>query len=86
MEDGRAALASYIREGVEGPRKMRRVFQNRLDVCWPCAALSKARQQQIRAIEDFARQNGWSVTIHDLRFSATFKKTFPDGAATLVSV
>src|SRR5436190_24327189 len=72
MNANRSALATYIRGGIDGPRKHRRVFQNRLQECFPCRALIAARRQQARAIEEFARENGWSATIHDMGLSVTF--------------
>jgi hypothetical protein len=73
MDADRSALAAYIRAGIDGPRKQRRVFQNRLQECFPCRALTAARRQQARLIEKFARENGWSATIHDMGISVTFE-------------
>ena len=72
MESDRRALAAHISAGIEGPRKHRRVFANRLQECFPCHAFLAARREQIRAIEEFARQNGWSATIFDMGISVTF--------------
>jgi hypothetical protein len=69
----RSALAAYIRAGIDGPRKQRRVFQNRLQECFPCGASIAARRQQVRLIEKFARENSWSTTIHDMGLSVTFQ-------------
>jgi hypothetical protein len=68
------ALEAYIRAGINGPRKHRRVFQNRLQECFPCRAVIAAKRAQARAIEKFARKNGWSTTIHELGVSVTFQE------------
>jgi hypothetical protein len=77
METDRRALAAHIRAGIEGSRKHRRVFANRLQECFPCHAFLAARREQIRAIEEFARENGWSASIYDMGISVTFTKS-PD--------
>jgi hypothetical protein len=74
MDAIRSALAAYVRAGIEGPRKQRRVFQNRLRECFPCRALSAARRQQARLIEKFALENGWSATMHNMGLSVTFQR------------
>ena len=82
--DGRrsSALAAYIRAGIDGPRKQRRVFQNRLQECFPCRALIAARRQQARLIEKFALENSWSATIHDMGLSVTFQRLASESQAT----
>ena len=81
MEANRGALAAYIRAGIDGPRKQRRVFQNRLQECFPCRNLISEQRKQARLIEEFARENGWSVRIHDMGLSVTFLELASDGQA-----
>jgi len=77
----RSALAAYVRAGIDGPRKQRRVFQNRLQECFPCRALLAARRHQARLIEKFARENGWSATIHNMGLSVTFQRLASESQA-----
>ena len=77
----RSALAAYIRAGIDGPRKSRRVFQNRLQECFPCRTLIAAQRKQTRLIERFARENDWSVMIHDMGVSVTFQRLASEGQA-----
>jgi len=79
MDANRSALAAYIRAGIDGPRKQRRVFQNRLQECFPCRSLIAAQRKQARLIEKFARENGWSVKIHDMGISVTFQRLASEG-------
>ncbi len=82
MDADRSALAAYIRAGIDGPRKQRRVFQNRLQQCFPCRSLIAAQRKQARLIEKFARENGWSATIHDMGLSVTFQRLASESQAT----
>jgi hypothetical protein len=81
MEANRSALAAYIRAGIDGPRKQRRVFQSRLQECFPCRTLIAAQRKQARLIEKFAGENGWSVTIHDMGVSVTFQTVTSESQA-----
>jgi len=82
MEANRSSLAAYIRAGIDGPRKQRRVFQNRLQECFPCRALIAARRQQARLIEKVALENSWSATVHDMGLSVTFQRLASESQAT----
>jgi len=81
MEGNRSALAAYIRAGIDGPRKQRRVFRNRLQECFPCRSLIAAQRKQARLIEEFARENGWNVKIHDFGISVTFQAVASESQA-----
>src|SRR4026207_2328665 len=81
MEANRNALAAYIRAGIDGPRKQRRVFQSRLQECFPCRSLIAAQRKQARLIEKFARENGWSVMIHAMGVSVTFQAVASESQA-----
>ena len=81
MDANRSALAAYIHAGIDGPRKQRRVFQNRLQECFPCRALVAAQRHQARLIEKFARDNGWSATIHSMGRSVTFQRPASESQA-----
>ena len=84
MEANRSALAAYIRAGIDGPRKLRRVFQNRLQESFPCRSLVAAQRKQARLIEKFARENGWSITIHDMGVSVTFQRVASESQAVSI--
>jgi hypothetical protein len=81
MDAKPSALAAYIRAGIDGPRKQRRVFQNRLQECFPCRTSIAEQRNQARAIEKFARENGWSATVHDLGLSVTFQRLASESQA-----
>ena len=52
------------------------IYDNDLSKLWPCAPTE--RQRQMAAIRQFARDNGWDVTIRDQGLIATFRKASPE--------
>jgi hypothetical protein len=54
------------------------VFDNDLSKFWP--ATRHTRRKQIEAIQQFAKERGWEVTIRDQGLIATFKKVSPEPA------
>ena len=65
-------LKKHINEGIQ-TRQHRVIFQKNIESLWPCK-VTEERQKQIRQIEAFAAENGWSVRIRDAGISATFRK------------
>ena len=76
----------HMRDGIAEALKRRKhftVFDNDLSKFWPPAR--HTRQKQIEAIQQFAKENGWEVTIRDQGLIATFKKISPKPAAGFVN-
>jgi hypothetical protein len=64
------ALAEVIKNRL-GDHVTCTVFENKLSVVWP---RDYEKDSRIRAIETFAKENGWSVNISDPGIRLTFKK------------
>lgn len=70
-----------LRDGIaHGLEKKKRftVYDNDLSKFWPPAR--NTRQKQIAAIQQFAKENGWEVTIRDQGLIATFRQASPEPA------
>lgn len=72
-------LKRHIAEGIQ-TRQHRVIFQKNIEALWPCK-VTEERKKQIREIEAFAEENGWSVRIRDAGISATFRKPKPEPQA-----
>ena len=67
-------LRDGIAEALE-KKKSITIFDNDLSKFWPPAR--KTREKQVEAIEQFAKKNGWAVTMRDRGLVATFRKVSP---------
>ena len=74
-----AQLRDGIAEALE-KKKSITIFDNNLSKFWPPAR--KTRAKQIEGIEQFARKNGWAVTMRDRGLVATFRKLPPAPAGS----
>jgi len=71
----------HMRGGIAEALKKKKhftVFDNDLSKFWP--PTRHTRQKQIAAIQQFAKEHGWEVTIRDQGLIATFKKVSPEPA------
>ena len=73
IEDLRDGIAEALEK-----KKHFTVFDNDLSKFWPPAR--HTRQKQIEAIQRFAKEHGWEVTIRDQGLIATFRKISPEPA------
>src|SRR5205085_4002945 len=73
IEDMRDGIAEALEK-----KKHFTVFDNDLSKFWPPAR--HTRQKQIEAIQRFAKEHGWEVTIRDQGLIATFRKVSPEPA------
>jgi hypothetical protein len=72
MDDFQDKLCARISERIEA-RGYCVVYDS--DLCQLARPLADFRKQQIRAVQNFAKENGLAVTIRDTGLNATFTKT-----------
>jgi hypothetical protein len=71
-----------MRDGITDALKKKKhftVFDNDLSQFWPPAR--HTRQKQIEAIQQFAKEHGWEVTMRDQGLIATFRRVSPEPAS-----